>query len=235
MTPRREDLMASEIAGRLAGCPTAEELQRFQEGTLTSDARRAIERHAGRCAPCSAGLLFLGQARADADQDAVELPAAVEHRSERLIESVAEMAPRPTFAPRVPVLVACALVVALVVLTVVALWALPAPGVPAGETTVQTRLQPVEPLGRQPSPPREFRWTPDPRASRYRVILHEAGQPDLRLDTRDAVPVLVLDWRTRERLGPGVDYSWTVAALDPAGEEIERSREVRFALTARNP
>jgi len=227
--------MAAEIAGRLAGCPSAEELQRFQEGTLGNDERHAIDRHASRCAPCAAGLTFLRQARQDAEQDAVELPESIERRSEKLIALLTELAPRRTFKPRAPLLAAYAALGLLVVLAVVAIWTLPSPIETAPRAETEKPLQPLQPRGRCGSPPEVFRWSPDPRASRYRVTVHGGDRPDLRLDTQDAVPLLILDSRTREELTPGVEYSWSVATLDPRGKEIGHSREARFAVAARKP
>ncbi len=233
MTPRREDLLAAEIAGRLAGCPTGEELQRFGEDSLAREARMAISGHAGGCEACSAGLAFLEQIRDGASSPSVELPPALERRSEALIGLSTELGPRSGLRPRPALFVGATLALATAALIMAVLWLAPTSPETATPIAEDVPLRPIEPQGTVAAVPSALRWTPDPRASRYRVVLSGGGPPRT-METRDAVPMLDLDDRAVARLRAGVEYAWSVTTIGPDGQEIEGSAPARFRIAARS-
>lgn len=235
MTPRRENLLAAEIAARLAGCPSAEDLQRFHDRSVSDSERGPIEEHMAGCAACRAGLAVLAQAPDDLPAPQAEFPATLERQSETLIEFATEVEP-PALGRRRPLLWAGAsATVVVMALVLAAIWISSTERHPVERSSTEASLQPIAPRGSTAAPPRVLRWTADPRASRYRIVLGGAGLTDRTIETRDAVPSLELDARIVSELRSGVDYVWSVAALGPTGVEIDRSEKTRFRINARAP
>lgn len=78
--------------------------------------------------------------------------------------------------------------------------------------------------------PIEFRWTSPVPADRYAVEVKDAaGQRVFYRETRDTA--LRADASLDGALRPGVRFSWTVTALDAAGEAISQSAPRDFSRT----
>jgi hypothetical protein len=73
----------------------------------------------------------------------------------------------------------------------------------------------------------EFRWASPFNAAKYRVVIRDAaGSLVHSAETTSAN--LTLDAAIRERFATMSDYSWTVSALDAAGEVIAESKPASF-------
>ena len=80
-----ERRLGEEILGRLSGCPTADELQSYRDGSL--ERPEPVGRHVAACEGCRAALEFLDD-DARVAGDIGTLPHEVEARTETLIESM---------------------------------------------------------------------------------------------------------------------------------------------------
>jgi hypothetical protein len=73
----------------------------------------------------------------------------------------------------------------------------------------------------------EFKWASPLAAPRYRVVIRDAAGA-LVYSGDTAGVSLVIDSANRSRFATMVDYSWTVSALDAAGEVIAESEPRGF-------
>jgi hypothetical protein len=95
-----------------------------------------------------------------------------------------------------------------------------------GENVVRgSELMAVAPIG--PTSSLEFKWASPFDVPRYRVVIRDAGGA-LVYSGETTTSQLVVDAATRGKFATMVDYSWTVSALDAAGEVVAESKPSGF-------
>jgi hypothetical protein len=232
-TPR-EHRLAAEIAARASGCPGADDLQRFHEGSLTGTDRDAVAAHVEGCHPCSEALEFLEWEQAEATQPEADVPRDVERRVDALIDG----ASGPPRASRARFLWSGALRIAAGVALVGALSVLGyqwldrrAVDEDLGELRGDTPLELVHPVARIDTPPDAMRWVAHPQALTYRIILLDENLEEVWVrKTEDSTPALAPDAEAIAALAPGGRYTWQVEALDAVGAVIDRSAAAHFEI-----
>jgi hypothetical protein len=116
-------------------------------------------------------------------------------------------------------------VAAAVVLVLAVVWLTTPRDGGQNQAVRSTELRALSPAGTTNAA--EFRWESPFEAARYRVVIRDAGGTLVhRIDT--AASSLAIDASTRSQLATMVDYTWTVSALDAAGEVIAESKPVSF-------
>ena len=196
------------------------EIHRWRASGVGSDRDRAL-RHAAECADCAARF---AAAIRGADLDAA-LPAddvadfvAVGRRYARSAAS-----PLRRFA-----LIASAAAALALVGVVVSRIESETP--PAAETTLRgTAIDPRAPSGTVDASGLRFVWSAGVSASRFRVDVGDAS--GIVCSGGAAQSPWTPSADAARQLRPGVDYWWTVTALDAAGAPITTSPRRAFALS----
>lgn len=202
---------------------TRQELTAWRDGPPAADRARVVG-HLAVCEECTSRLAELVRAAAPGAADAPQLaPGDYVQRGYGVMQK--RRGQLIVFRPQVLIPLAAAAVILL------AVW-LPASWQGSGrvdETPVMrgTHPQTLTPAG-EVSGPLEFTWASPVSPDRYGIeILDAAGQRVFYRETRDAR--LASDGALEAVLQPGAQYTWTVAALDDAGEVIAVSEPRAFS------
>ena len=92
------------------------------------------------------------------------------------------------------------------------------------------RIRPLAPIGAVERGA-EFGWSSRVIPARYRLEIGDSSGVVLAWDTTDSRAALSPNaW---QRLRPGVDYWWSVTAVDTAGRRLSVSPRARFSVRAR--
>lgn len=203
---------------------TAEELTRWRDSDGSTDRQRVVD-HLAACESCR--RLYVDLVRATSPR----AEASYERPEEFVARGVAAYRPAtargqwwPAWRPALAGLAAVILVVTLLPL----MRGRDRVAAPAGGAIRGTEIQPMSPVGIARDP-LEFRWvSPFSDVSRYRLAVRRNGQTVLTADA--STTRLVLNDTERARLAPGVEYEWTVDALDARGDVIASSPPRTFVV-----
>lgn len=208
---------------------TLQELTLWRDRPSEADRARIVG-HLAVCEPCTSRLAELVRAAAPGAADASKLaPGAFVQRGYRVMEK--RRGQLIVFRPQVLIPLAAAAAILL------AVW-VPASrraSEPVDDTPVVrgTRPQGLTPAG-EVSGPLEFTWASPVSPDRYGVEIKDAaGRRVFYRETRDAR--LASDAALEAALRPGARYTWTVAALDGAGEPIAVSEPQAFSRAPSAP
>lgn len=217
------------------GCPPAEAYLAEELATLDTAARERLETHAQGCAACAAerdlARAFEAEASAaevrDVERIARRLERRPPHGRERRWWSSgwAGLARRPAFQLGI-----AAVLVIGVGLGIRDAASPPRLGPGPGESAIRSStLEVVAPLGELVEMPGALAWRGVDEASRYRVTVRGVDDSELwSVESRQAT--VAVDAALAARLREGVWYSWTVEALDEAGNRVAWSPETRFRV-----
>jgi hypothetical protein len=237
MTRRdREDRLAAELAAAIEGCPPAEQLQAYHDGTISPEMRDTTATHVARCASCAAALEYLKSEAAE--PPTADVPPDVERRSEEFVDAVRQAADPRQHRGWGDLLRVAAMIVFASALGLFAWQWLGTNGIDddlgvyrGGEAL--DLLQPVGPLTELPA---AMQWEVHPEAASYRVILLDESMNEVwirRTETADGR--LVLDAESIGALSPGSRYTWQVEGLDAVGAVIDRSAAAHFEIAGEPP
>jgi hypothetical protein len=193
-----------------------DELQAWYERGRADDRDRVIG-HLAECEACRKALSALAITTEPLQAEpaitvAEVLPAGYAARKPATAKSSWAAWLRPAYA-----------LAAVVVLAI--LW-VTAPGRSGSENVVRgSELLAVAPIG--PTNVLEFTWASPFDAPRYRVVIRDAAGT-LVFSGETTAPPLVIDPAIRGKFATMVEYSWTVSALDAAGEVIAESKPSGF-------
>ncbi len=227
----REGRLAAGVNGVVAGCPPAERLQDYHDGSLAPEVRDEITAHVADCHRCSAALDHLKSE--SAEDHPVTLPPDVERRTSDLIDALRQESAAPSRS-----WLGGALRIAAVLAFAVALglgaWQWLGPyrlDDDLGTYRGGEPLELLEPVGLVEAPPVAMRWELHPEASSYRVVLlDEELIPIWTRRNGSAEGSLILDDEAIAAISPGRQYSWQVEALDAAGAVIDSSATAHFEI-----
>jgi CheY-like chemotaxis protein len=94
-----------------------------------------------------------------------------------------------------------------------------------------TAVQPIAPVGKVGTMPRELRWRTVEGAHRYQVRLQAVDESTL-WQSETELPRVALPEELRGRLHPKVVYSWFIEAFDEDGSRLSVSERVSFVVDA---
>lgn len=248
-----EDAIQGIFASATAGCPAPEDYHRMAIGELAPERSEALRDHAAACPMCAVELELAtdfaagpdpaeaAARRDDLDAITARLEAAAAHRIDRSeLEPRAQRGRLLRFPARfgAPAALLAAAALALVVGLGLHTFesrpgagsgdAPPLPPPPPAGVERGTAVSGLAPVGDLDAPPDGFTWSAAEGAESYRLTLLavddsvlwrvEVGEPRAEPEA-DVI-----------RLSPAVTYSWTVEAVDAAGQVIARSERVDFRI-----
>ena len=216
-TPR-ERQMADEVRARLFGCPPAEELQAWQEGSLPAGRRAAVDSHLASCAPCTAAIAFLSSAGTEEPPGWPPLPAQVGRRSEERIEAVIAGASRSPWGWRITLGAAAALAL-VAFLTIRQREGRPAEPAyrEAAEAGIRSLVPEDAPLSRSGC---VLRWAGAPPGTRYDVTVLSDALVVLARGQGLTAPRWQVPEDALAGLAPGATLLWQVEARLPDGGRV---------------
>jgi hypothetical protein len=228
---RREAQLVDEVIRAARGCPPAQALAAYREGTPEED-RARLESHLRGCAPCRAALDHLDFPGGEPPEEGA-IPADVARRLDDRIEALRrEPAPaRGAGAAPWMKLAAGILLVSAVALAGY-LWLGPDRsdddlGAPRGGEALET----IAPAGALAEPPEAFLWTAHPGAASYQILVFDEAMEEVWSATTEGTRLAAPE-EIRERLARGGRFSWQVLALDRREAPIEGSAVRHFAIGA---
>jgi hypothetical protein len=230
----REARLASEIAGSVEGCPSAPDLNEYQEGALCDPRRRSvIDLHVARCPACAEALRFLAEEPAAGGRDEAAAPAEVVARSEAVIETARSASGRSGSAFSLVLRTAAGIAFVGALSLGGYVWLGGGRDEDLGEFRGAAPLELLDPSGVIDAPPSALRWVPHPLAASYRVTLLDARMAEVwTRETAGDAAVLVLDAEALEPLRAGGRFTWQVVALGRLGEDLAASPAAHFEVAA---
>jgi hypothetical protein len=227
----REDRLAAGVGDVIAGCPPADQLQDFHDGSLGADKREKIEIHLSACPRCAAALEHLKEGLEE--DHPVDLPPEVERRTTELIDAL-----RHDSAASSRSWLGGALRIAAMLAFAVALglgaWQMLGPDRLDDDLGVYRGGEPLEllePMGIISAPPATMHWEAHPEAASYRVILLDEELSTIWTGRNESAEgLLTLDEEALAAISPGSRYSWQVEALDAVGAVIDSSATAHFEI-----
>jgi Putative zinc-finger len=227
---RREELLAAEADRAARGCPSADDLAAYQDGTLAPADRSRVEAHLPACASCRAALEFLTSDSSAEPAKGRDLPEGVQRKLDETMAAVQG----PGVASRVPVWmkVAAGIFLAVSLASVGHRWLAPEGfDENLGELRSEGHLEVIEPVGSVASVPDRFSWSPHPLATGYALILFDGKMNEIWSGhTEDDATEFSLDEDARSLLAPGGKFSWQVVALDQNEFGFDRSPVGHFEI-----
>jgi hypothetical protein len=229
--PIREERLAAGVSGVIAGCPPAEQLQDFHDGSLAPEAHGEMATHLSGCGRCAAAIERL---RLEATEDhPAALPPDVEKRTADLIDAVRREAAAPSRSRWSGALRIAAMLAFAVALGLGAWQWLGPDGLDDDLGTYRggEPLDLLEPIGAVTAPPVAMRWEAHPEAASYRVVLLDEELAMIWTRRNESAEGRIeLDAEALQVFEPGSRYSWQVEALDAVGAVIDSSSTAHFEI-----
>jgi hypothetical protein len=198
---------------------TPGELKAWYEQGSTSDRSRVMT-HLGECAECRRALSKIAMtSELETATPALEPADVVQHGY------AAHKSQQPVAAGWMPWLRPAYGLAAAAIVVVAVMW-VAVPRQEVGSDVVRSsELVALSPSGSVNA--LEFKWESPFTASKYRLVIRDAsGTTVFSGETTEAS--MNIDAAARARFATMVDYSWTVTALDAAGEVIAESKPRTF-------
>lgn len=229
---RHRDQLTDEVIRHASGCPSADALVVYHEGTDSSGDRAALEAHLPGCEACRSALEYLSSDAAAEPAEPSDLPPAVAERLEATL-AAATRDTGPVHRPAWMKLAAGLLLAASLALAGYVWWPSGGFDEDLGPLRSDGTLQAMEPAGHMNTVPVRFRWTAHPLAASYSVILFDDEMREIwEAQTSGDATELAPDAVARRLLAGGGRFSWQVIARDGTGFGFDRSPIGHFEIDA---
>lgn len=218
-------------------CPPPEAWLAEEMGRLRSAERQRLEAHSESCPRCAAERKLASEFdRASLALTAEEvrgLEEALDPGSDAEVVDLADR--RGSRMAKWPVALATAASLALAVGLMLRLDLSRPPSLPQrtdSDVVRNTRIDAISPVGGVEEVPVTLVWSPIENAGRYSVVIRKVDRSQVWMQSTDEATIVLPDG-VRQRLLPGVTYTWSVEALALDGSFRARSETIAFTIEPR--